>query len=173
MNSSAVIYHNWVIGFEFIYPLSSKQDRANYLRAQLEKEKSLTTKIRLKQRIILEIKNSTREIQQNYKRIEAAKATTELMTEKLKVEEEKLAEGLSTNYYILDYQEDLTSAKANELAALIAYHKSIAHLQHAMGLSGRSEEKTGRNRCLCEERSDVIIPSGIASRNLRFEWAPG
>jgi len=130
-------YNNWSIGFEFIYPIFKNQEKANYLKAQLEKERAILSKRKLRHQIIIEIENAYRDIQSNYKRIEAAKAATLLQEEKLKAEEEKLAVGLSTNFYVLKYQEDLSIARTNELAAIIAYNKALAQLEHAIGSSLR------------------------------------
>jgi len=125
-------YRNWAIGFEFSYPIFGKQEKANYLKAQLEKDKAVLAKKRIRQQIIIEIENALREIEYSYKRIEAAKVATQLQDEKLKAEEKKLEVGLSTNFYVLKYQEDLSVAKSNELAAIIAYKKAIAQLEHAI-----------------------------------------
>lgn len=131
-------YNNWSIGIELTYPILRNQEKANYLKAQLEKDKAILNKKKLKQQIIIEIENAYKDIQYNYKRIEAAKATTLLQEEKLKAEEEKLAVGLSTNFYVLKYQEDLSIARTSELAAIIAYNKAIAQLEHAIGGSLKS-----------------------------------
>jgi outer membrane protein len=128
-------YHNWGIGFEFKYPIFNRQDKANYTKAQLQKEKSIALKTRLKQAVIIQIKNAAKDLLVDIKKIDAAKAVTQLQIEKLRAEEEKLHEGLSTNYYVLAYQDDLISAKTVELLTLITYHKNIAELQHALGLS--------------------------------------
>lgn len=125
-------YRNWSLGFEFVYPIFGKQEKANYLKAQLEKDRAVLQKKRTKQQIIIELENALREIEYSFKRIEAAKVATELQYEKLKAEEKKLEVGLSTNFYVLKYQEDLSVAKSNELAAIIAYKKAIAQLEHAI-----------------------------------------
>ncbi len=125
-------YRNWSLGFEFIYPIFGKQEKANYLKAQLEKDKAILTKKKIRQQIIIEIENALRNIEYSFKRIEAAKVATELQYEKLKAEEKKLEVGLSTNFYVLKYQEDLSIAKSNELAAITEYNKAIAQLEHAI-----------------------------------------
>lgn len=125
-------YRNWALGFEFVYPIFGKQEKANYLKVQLEKDKAILQKKRIKQQIIIELENALLEIEYSFKRIEAAKVATELQYEKLKAEEKKLEVGLSTNFYVLKYQEDLSIAKSNELAAIIAYKKAIAQLEHAI-----------------------------------------
>ena len=125
-------YNNWSVGFELTYPILNKQEKANYLSAQLAKDQVILSKKRQKQLITIQIENAKKDIEMNAKGIEAAKAATALQEEKLKAEEKKLAVGLSTNFYVLQYQSDLATARSNELQATISYIISVATLEHAI-----------------------------------------
>ena len=52
---------------------------------------------------------------------------------KLAAEEEKLRLGLSTNYTVLQYQRDLTTAQVQELKSVIDYNIALADLDRSMG----------------------------------------
>lgn len=128
-------YNNWTIGLQLSYPIFQKQEKANYLRAQLAKDQAVLSQKRQRQLIAIQIENAVKDIEMNAKGIEAAKAATALQEEKLRAEEKKLAVGLSTNFYVLQYQSDLATARSNELQALISYIYSIATLEHAISAS--------------------------------------
>ena len=48
---------------------------------------------------------------------------------------EKLKVGISTPYFVLQYQTELTTAQTNELQAIIQYNVSLATLDRALGTS--------------------------------------
>jgi len=83
----------------------------------------------------LEIKNAVRAVQTNYQRVKAYRVARELAENKLKAEEEKFKVGLSTNYFVLQYQRDLANARTMELRAIIDYNLSLAQLNRALGIT--------------------------------------
>jgi len=87
------------------------------------------------QQIFLEIKTAVRAVQTNYKRVQAYKVARELSKKKLEAEEEKLKVGLTTNYFVLQYQTDLATSQSQELKAMIDYNLSLAQLSQTIGMS--------------------------------------
>ena len=87
------------------------------------------------QNIYLEIKRAVRAVETNYQRVEAYKIARELREQQLEAEEEKLKVGLTTSYFVLQYQRDLATALTTELEAIIDYNLSLANLSRAMGIS--------------------------------------
>jgi len=128
-------YKNWSVGLTLSIPLSSVLSRAAYAQAKVNLEQSMLRLKNQEQQIFLEIKNAVRAVQTNYKRAQAYKVARQLAEKKLEAEEEKLRVGLSTNYFVLQYQRDLTNAQTQELSAIIDYNLSIARLDRATGVS--------------------------------------
>lgn len=64
-------------------------------------------------------------------RIEAARAAREAAEVQLETERERYAAGLSTNFLVLTRQNDLSSARLDEIAALTNYRMSYAALARA------------------------------------------
>lgn len=127
-------YKNWSVGVILSFPLNNLLSRALYAQAKLNLEQ---TSLRLKnqeQQIFLEIRTAVRSAQTNYQRVEAYKAARELAQKKLEAEEEKFKVGLSTNYFILQYQRDLANAQIMELKAVVDYNISLAHLNRVQGI---------------------------------------
>ncbi|MCK4263858.1 MAG: TolC family protein, partial [Candidatus Aminicenantes bacterium] len=54
---------------------------------------------------------------------------------RLEAEEKKLNVGLTTNYFVLEYQEALANAKSMEIKSLVDYNISRARLEKAIGSS--------------------------------------
>jgi len=83
----------------------------------------------------LEIRNAVRDVQTNYKRVQAYKIARELAEQKLEAEQKKLKVGLATNYEVLLHQRDLADAQSSELKAVIDYNLSLAALDRALGIT--------------------------------------
>jgi len=128
-------YKNWSVGLTLDIPLSNFFSRANYAQAKISMEQALLNLKNQEQQVFLEIKNAVRTVQTDYKRVQAYKVARELAEKKMLAEEEKLRVGLSTNYFILTYQRDLTNARTSELKAIIDYNLSMANLERALGMS--------------------------------------
>lgn len=128
-------YKNWSVGVTVSYPLSSFLSRAFYAQTKLNLEQARLKLKDQEQQIFLEIKTAVRAVQTNYQRAEAYRAARELAQKKLEAEEEKFKVGLSTNYFILQYQRDLASAQIMELKAVVDYNISLAYCSRVQGTS--------------------------------------
>ena len=128
-------YNNWSVALSLSIPFSSIFSRSQLAQARVTLEQS---KLRLQdtiQQILLEIKQAVRTAQTNFKRVNAYKIARELTQKKLEAEEEKLKVGRSTNYNVLLTQRDFSTARTNELKAIVDYNLSLAALEKALGTS--------------------------------------
>ncbi|MFB0566313.1 MAG: TolC family protein [Candidatus Aminicenantaceae bacterium] len=128
-------YNNWSVALTLTIPLSTVLSRAAYSQARVNLEQSMLRLKNQEQQIFLEIKNAVRAVETNYKRVQAYKVARELAEKKLEAEEEKLRVGLSTNYFVLQYQRDLANAQTMELKAIVDYNLSLARLERTTGVN--------------------------------------
>jgi len=130
-----LLYDNWTIGLTLSIPLSSLTSRADYVRAKMEWEKSQLELENTEKQIFLEVKNAVRDIETNAKRVQAYGLARELAEQRLEAEVKKLNVGLTTNYFVLQYQEGLARERSQELRSLIDYNLAWARLEQAVGSS--------------------------------------
>ncbi len=130
-----LLYDNWTIGLTLSIPLSSFTSRADYVRAKMELEKSQLELENTEKQIFLEVKNAVRDIETNAKRVQAYRLARELAEQRLEAEVKKLDVGLTTNYFVLQYQEGLARESSQELRSLIDYNLAWARLEKAIGSS--------------------------------------
>lgn len=130
-----LLYNNWSVGVTLSLPLSSFLTKAEYGLAQVELNQSLVKLKNLEQQIFLEVRNAVLDIETNAKRVKAYSIAKELAEKRLAAEEKKLSMGLTTNYFVLQYQEKLENARSLELKALMDYNLSWAKLEKALGTS--------------------------------------
>ena len=74
------------------------------------------------------VREAVRQIETDIKRVRATRAARVLAERKLDAEEKKLEVGISTNFQVLEFQEDLAVAESNETKAIIDYNKSLINL---------------------------------------------
>ena len=127
------LYKNWTVGLTLSVPLSTVISRAEVARTRLELEQSQTQLKTLEQQITLEVSDAVRNIEINAQRYEAYKLARELTEKQLAAEEKKLSVGLSTNFFVLDAQDKLSTARSLELKSLVGYNLSLVQYERATG----------------------------------------
>ncbi len=128
-------YKNWSVGLTLDVPISNILSRASYAQASVNLEQA---KLRLKdqeQQVFTDIKIAVRNVETSYRQIQALQAARKLAERQLEAEEEKLKVGLTTNYFVLQYQTDLSTSRSQELQAIINYNLALAQLNRDLGIS--------------------------------------
>jgi len=129
------LYSNWNVGLTLSIPLSTMLTKADLTYAKLDLNQSQVRIRNQEQQIELEVSDAIRTIETDAKRVEALRVARELAEKTLEGEEKKLKVGLSTNYFVLDFQEKLANARSAELRAQIDYILAVASLDKAMGVN--------------------------------------
>jgi len=117
-------YYNWELGVKFSYPLGNRSAKSKLSASRLEKAQLILGIKDLEKKIILEVRESARQLKTDSKRIKAATVAKKLAEEKLKAEEKKFEVGLSTSFNVLKFQEDLAEAQSNVIKTIIDYKQS-------------------------------------------------
>ena len=140
-----MLYKNWNVGLTLSVPLSNIPDQGRpvtYARADLAQSQSSSEA--LEQQVELDVSDAVRTIETNAKRVDAYRVARELAEKSLDAEEKKLKVGLSTNYFVLEFQDKLANARSVELKAKIDYILSVERLERATARSLEARNiKTG------------------------------
>ncbi|MBN1223577.1 MAG: TolC family protein [Candidatus Aminicenantes bacterium] len=126
-------FKNWSVGVTLDFPLNALVSRAAEAQARVDLEQALLRVKSQEQQIYTDLKIAVRDVATNFRRINALKTARELAEKQLEAEEEKLKVGLSTNFVVLTYQNELASAQSQEISAIIDYMLSLARLNRDMG----------------------------------------
>lgn len=130
-----LIYSNWSVGLTLSIPLSNFLTKANYVSAQMELEQSLLELKNIEKQVVLDVRNAVVDIESFAKRYDALRAASLHSEKRLEAEEKKLSVGLSTNYFVLQYQEELANIRTQEIKALVDYNLALGRLENALGTS--------------------------------------
>ncbi|MGQ9500305.1 MAG: TolC family protein [Dissulfurimicrobium sp.] len=123
----------WYVGMRFSYPIGNRGPEARYRQADLEKRQAIYHLKRLEDISETEVKNAFIASKRALERIKVAERFETLAQTTLSQEMERLKEGLSDTFHILQYQNNVISAKLKKATALADFNKGLANLYRATG----------------------------------------
>jgi outer membrane protein TolC len=127
-------FSTWSAELQLGIPLGNRAAKAAYAAAKYSEDQAKLTIQQLEQAAQVEVRTAARDIDTNLKRYRAAQVNTRLQTEKLNAEQKKYENGMSTTYQVLQFQTDLTNARARENLAIVDYNKSLVELDRVLGI---------------------------------------
>lgn len=131
----ALKYDNWYVTLDLNIPLQNFLSRASLARAKMAREQKQLEMEKEKKSVHDEIVSVFKELKNNEKRMETSALYRELMEKKLQAEEERVRLGLATSEWLFQYQREVTSARTEEIRAIIDYKISVANLEKLMGVN--------------------------------------
>jgi HAE1 family hydrophobic/amphiphilic exporter-1 len=126
-------FPSWTVGLNVAVPLLNIGARAEKRRAQLDLERSQTQQGLTRQNIALEVRTAVRAIDTSAKEITASRTAREAAEQNLDAERKRYENGMTTNFQVLQIQQQLSDARARELQALVGYNKAVAEYHRAIG----------------------------------------
>ncbi len=126
-------FPGWNIGLTIGVPVFNFAARAEKTRARLDMELSQAAEAQSRQNIGVDVRTAARAIDTAAKNIFAAKTAREAAEENVNAERKRYENGMSTNFQVLQIQQQLSDARGAELQALVGYNKAIAAYHRAVG----------------------------------------
>ncbi len=150
-------YPNWSIGLNFSVPLRNRTAKANAAIAATDLELANTNLALLKQNLALEVRTAARNVDTARRSVAAAKKARELADRNLDAERKKFDNGMTTSFTVAQVQNDLTTARSNELLAIAGYLKSMVAWHKAVGdlLPSKNVEVAGLPVASMEKSAEV------------------
>lgn len=135
-------FRQWTAGVSIVLPWRNRTAKANLGRS-LEVGRQIDLQVRRSmQNIEVEVRNAVQSVETAKMRIEASRAQTEYARQQMDGEQKRFQAGLSTTFFVLQRQNDLSIARGSELRALADYNIAVAELQRVISttLSSNSIE---------------------------------
>lgn len=127
-------YANLSFSLNLDIPLDSIFTQTTLIQARVNLKQAMLRLKNQEQQIFLEIRNAVRAVETNWERVQAYKVASDLAQRQLEGEAERLKVGLTTPYFVLQYQRDLRNAQIMELRSIMDYNLSLARLQRSTGV---------------------------------------
>jgi outer membrane protein TolC len=123
----------WTAGLRLSTPLSRTAARNNYRLDQAVMEQAVLRFKKMEQTVMINIDNDIRQAQSGFEQVAALRKAREFAESDLAAEQKKLESGKSTTYTVLLKQRDLTTARGNEIQALVNYNNTLSKLSFDEG----------------------------------------
>lgn len=151
---------DWLVGFVFEVPIGNRAAEANLRGTQLQRMQAAIAFRQTVQSVVLEVRAALYNLQTNYRligqtRLARMSAADNLRTFQIRTENQGRFDAITISN-LLNRQEQLALAEAEEAQARIDYNVSMAELHAAIGLT------------LERNRIDFVVPTAEE----QFDW-PG
>lgn len=126
-------YPGYSASLQFAMPVFNRAAKGKLIQARANRRSSELGLKDLQLGIKLEARTAVRNLEAAEKSVKAAEKTRIFREKDLEAEQKKFENGMSTNFLVLSKQNDLDSAKAQELQAQITYMNAVTSLEKALG----------------------------------------
>ena len=116
-----------------IGPAAADPAKLAYANAATDLKKARNELADLLQRIDIEVGNAVREVEISALQVGLTRTARRLVEQKLEVEKEKLRLGLSSNFRLSAFEDDLVAAQDDELDSIVAYLDALTLLDRTLG----------------------------------------
>jgi outer membrane protein len=120
-------------GVVLTLPLTFRSERARHKEAKGMLEQTKLDLQIVHQNVLIGIQDAIQAARAAYERVQATRSAREFAQVALDAEQKKLDNGRSTSFFVLQFQRDLTNARAQEIDALSDYNKAVATLHFREG----------------------------------------
>jgi outer membrane protein TolC len=115
-------------GASLSVPLSSVNTRNQYRAAKETVKQALLKLKKFEQQALVDIDNAVKQAQSTYQSVDATRQARTYAEAALDAEQKKYAVGKSTTFTVLQLQNNLTTARSQEIRALADYYEALANL---------------------------------------------
>lgn len=121
--------YRWEVGLVFRHPLANRRARGQIEQSQLAIRQQLLGIKNLEENIMVEVRAAVRDVVTNSQRVQASRVARRLAEKQLEAEEKKLQVGLATVFTVLQFQDDLSVERSNEINTLTGYLQALVRLE--------------------------------------------
>jgi outer membrane protein TolC len=122
-------YPRWTAQLNIAYPLGLSSQEASVARARVQLNQVQAQLKQIELQIATDVTNAAIQGRNTSEAVQAARVARELAEKKLEAEQSKFEVGMSTNYFVVQAQRDLSDARNSELRAILNYRKSLVELE--------------------------------------------
>ena len=115
-------------GAQLSIPLSNAKARNSYKAGKATAQQILLRLKQLEQNVMVNIDNAVKQAQSSYESVDATRQARTYAEVALNAEQGKYSAGKSTTFIVLQLQNNLTSARSQEIRALADYNEALANL---------------------------------------------
>jgi outer membrane protein len=122
-------YPRWTFSLNMSYPLGLSSQEASVARARVQMNQVQAQMKQIELQVATDVTNAAITVQNSGEAVQASQAAREFAEKKLEAEQSKFEVGMSTNYFVVQAQRDLSDARNSELRQILNYRKSLVEFE--------------------------------------------
>lgn len=126
-------FPSWTIGFNVGVPITNIGARAEARRAELDYRQSKLTQEQTRENITVDVRQAARDVDTASRTIVATRAARDAAERNVEAERRRYENGMTTNFQVLEVQQQLSDARVRELQALVGYNQAVSRFHRAVG----------------------------------------
>jgi outer membrane protein TolC len=127
-------FYSWGVGVSVSIPLGNRTAEGNYIKARRDEDIAEIDVERVKQAIMIEVREAHRALELSRESIEANRRKRIASEKRLRAEEERFRLGMATLNDVLEFQESYALALSSEQKALTDYARSETNIKKVTGI---------------------------------------
>ncbi|HZN04737.1 MAG TPA: TolC family protein, partial [Candidatus Polarisedimenticolia bacterium] len=124
---------SWRAQLALTVPIGNRSAQADYARAEADLAQAQSLMAQAEQTARFDVRQAVRQVETTLQRVKAGRVNVRLQAEKLRAEQKKFENGMSTSFQVLTFQDDLFTAKTRENLATADYNKALVELSRSKG----------------------------------------
>lgn len=124
---------DYSMGLQLTIPLGDRTRKQAVIDARVAQRRQELSLLELREAVRIDIKDRVRTIKSLREQVDLAERAAELAEQQLDVEKLKLAQGRSSNFQVLSFEDQLIAAQISEASAEVAYLNALTQLDEALG----------------------------------------
>lgn len=126
-------FPSWVIGFNLGIPITNIGARAEAKRSELAYKESKLVQEQTRETVTVDVRTAARNVDTAARSIVATRAARDAAEKNVEAERRRYENGMTTNFQVLQVQQQLSDARVRELQALVSYLENVATYHRAVG----------------------------------------
>ena len=120
-------------GLQLTVPFGDLSLKQGVINARVAQRRQALSLEELRETLRIDIQDQVRSIRNLREQVDLAERAAELAAQQLDIEKLKLAQGRSTNFQVLNLEDQLISAQIGEVSAEVNYLNALTRLDEALG----------------------------------------
>jgi outer membrane protein TolC len=126
-------YPAWELGLSFEVPIGNRAARARHRRAVLERSRLVAGFESLKNQVVLQVRDALRVAETARLALASTRRSTIAAEAQFEAEKDRVRAEKSTNWQLLQVEQELADARSAELRAKVTYRAALASLEEISG----------------------------------------
>lgn len=122
-------------GLQLTVPIGDRSRKRGVIDAEVARRRLELSAQEVREAVRIDIKDRVRTIESLRRQVDLAQRAAELAARQLEIENLKLSQGRSSNFQVLDFENQLITAQINEATAEVSYLNARTQLDEALGTS--------------------------------------